>query len=380
MSGLTPGVYVDEVPSGVRVVTGAGTSTPAFLGLTYRGDDPDSDSPQLVRSWQEFHDRYATDGSVGLFDELKKAVRLGEDVMRGAWSAVTGGEAPSDLRTPDPGDELERFLPLAEAVHGFFANGGASCYVVPLVVEDNEFASLLRALEGGLEALESVHDVQMVAAPDIAVWATSTGDLGACARKLAAHCLKMRNRVSILDTLSTHTPVDLAEGLDLGLDGAQRTYAAVYYPWVQVPGLDGRPRQVPPCGHLAGIWAATDATRGVHKAPANVVIHGITGLTRTVSADEQGPLNNHGINCLRAFPGQGPTVWGARTQSRMESDPDYVYLNVRRLVCQRTSGAPRRRTADLPTGGHEKSPLVDVVFPRGGVSAGVSPPCLRWPR
>ena len=85
---------------------------------------------------------------------------------------------------------------------------------------------------------------------------------------------------------------------------------------------------VPPSGHMAGVWARTDDTRGVHKAPANEVVLGVNGLAFQVTHDEQGGLNQIGINCIRAFPGRGIRVWGARTLS---SDPEWRYLNVRRL-------------------------------------------------
>ena len=86
---------------------------------------------------------------------------------------------------------------------------------------------------------------------------------------------------------------------------------------------------VPPSGHVAGVWAAPTSTRGVHKAPANEVVMGANGLGFQVTQAEQGELNKIGINCIRAFPGRGIRVWGARTLS---SDPEWRYINVRRLV------------------------------------------------
>jgi hypothetical protein len=85
---------------------------------------------------------------------------------------------------------------------------------------------------------------------------------------------------------------------------------------------------VPPSGHVAGIWARNDSERGVHKAPANEVVGGAVGLEFQISRNEQDTLNPEGINCIRAFPGRGIRVWGARTLS---SDPEWRYLNVRRL-------------------------------------------------
>jgi phage tail sheath protein FI len=85
---------------------------------------------------------------------------------------------------------------------------------------------------------------------------------------------------------------------------------------------------VPPSGHIAGIWARTDATRGVHKAPANEPIRGALNLTYHLTRAELGELNQAGINCIRFFAQEGIRVWGART---LADDPEWRYLNVRRL-------------------------------------------------
>ena len=85
---------------------------------------------------------------------------------------------------------------------------------------------------------------------------------------------------------------------------------------------------VPPSGHMAGIWARSDATRGVHKAPANEVVRGAIELETNITRSEHDLLNPNGINAIRSFPGRGIRVWGARTLS---SDPAWRYINVRRL-------------------------------------------------
>ena len=92
--------------------------------------------------------------------------------------------------------------------------------------------------------------------------------------------------------------------------------------------LTNRPINIPPSGHIAGLWCRVDESRGVHKAPANEVVMGANGLSFQVTHPEQGGLNKVGINCIRAFPGRGIRVWGARTLS---SDPEWRYINVRRL-------------------------------------------------
>jgi phage tail sheath protein FI len=109
------------------------------------------------------------------------------------------------------------------------------------------------------------------------------------------------------------------------------TRAALYYPWIEIAdmtGNNGRTRLVPPSGHMAGVYARTDATRGVHKAPANEIVRGALGLEVVVTKGEHDLLNPKGINVIRTFPGRGIRVWGART---LTSDPAWRYVSVRRL-------------------------------------------------
>jgi phage tail sheath protein FI len=111
--------------------------------------------------------------------------------------------------------------------------------------------------------------------------------------------------------------------------GYDSKYASLYWPWIKIfDPVRGQPVFVPPSGHMGGIWARTDDTRGVHKAPANEVVRGAISLELQITKGEHDQLNPVGVNCIRSFPGRGIRVWGARTIS---SDPEWRYLNVRRL-------------------------------------------------
>lgn len=109
--------------------------------------------------------------------------------------------------------------------------------------------------------------------------------------------------------------------------------AALFYPWIEISdpvGVGRNPRRMmPPSGHLAGIFARTDVTRGVWKAPAGIesVVNGAVDLQHRLVDADQDLLNPIGVNCLRQFPGVGIVNWGARTLS---SDPEWRYINVRR--------------------------------------------------
>jgi len=184
----------------------------------------------------------------------------------------------------------------------------------------------------GVEGLEALDDVTMLCVPDL--MSTPPGgelDLDmvkAVQTAMIAHCERMGDRVAILDPPPNATPQEINDWR-MNVAGYDSSYAALYYPWIQVDDpLQNRPIYIPPCGHIAGIWARNDNTRGVHKAPANEVVLGATGLAYNITKGEQDVLNPNGINCIRAFPGRGIRVWGARTLS---SDPAWRYINVRRL-------------------------------------------------
>ncbi|MEU6019391.1 phage tail sheath family protein [Streptomyces sp. NPDC047515] len=188
------------------------------------------------------------------------------------------------------------------------------------------------AARTGLAGLEAIDEITMVAVPDL-MSAHQRGDIDAEGVKtvqlaVISHCEQMGDRVAVLDTPPglNAQQVRTWRNDDAGFDSR---YATVYYPWLKV--LDpatGHNSLVPPSGHVAGVWARSDGERGVHKAPANEVIRGALDLELRLSKGEQDLLNPIGVNCVRAFPGRGIRIWGARTLS---SDPAWRYLNVRRL-------------------------------------------------
>ena len=104
----------------------------------------------------------------------------------------------------------------------------------------------------------------------------------------------------------------------------ESTYGALYFPWIDVTGAGA---YVPPSGHLAGVYGRVDATRGVHKAPANEVVRGAVGLRYRVSKPIQDDLNPNGVNALRVFDNT-VKVWGART---LKKNDEFTYINIRRL-------------------------------------------------
>ncbi|WNV87984.1 phage tail sheath family protein [Umezawaea sp. Da 62-37] len=184
----------------------------------------------------------------------------------------------------------------------------------------------------GFAGLEAIDEITMLCVPDLMMSYQQGGiDLeGVKAVQLAmiAHCELMADRLAVLDT-PPGLNVQQVKDWRMNIAGYDSKFAAMYWPWVKVMDtVSGKPVFIPPSGHVAGIWARNDATRGVHKAPANEVVRGAVALELGISRVEQEQLNPVAVNCLRAFPGQGIRVWGARTLS---SDPEWRYINVRRL-------------------------------------------------
>jgi phage tail sheath protein FI len=201
---------------------------------------------------------------------------------------------------------------------------------LPIVGNPENLAGLADMnFQNALDALRQVTDVNLVAIPD------RIND--PIRQALIEHCERMGDRFGVLDPLPNSPPFDdggLVASVETqrhGLDST-RGYAALYYPWISVPrATPGPPMEIPPSGHVCGIMAQTDASRGVHKAPANVIISGALDVEegRALSDADQGILNLEGINIIRRFRiGARPVVWGARTTA---TDTNWQYVNIRRL-------------------------------------------------
>lgn len=181
----------------------------------------------------------------------------------------------------------------------------------------------------GIHALRNIQDISIVAVPG----QTSLG----VQQALINHCESDRYRFAVLDA---HAPNrDTLVDVQTQRQAFDSKYAALYHPWLTIPEplpanvSSIKQMPIPPSGHMMGVYARTDNTRGVHKAPANEVVRGITGLARSLNSREHDLLNPFpiNINVIRNFRNnnRGLRIWGARC---ITSDSDYKYVNVRRLM------------------------------------------------
>jgi phage tail sheath protein FI len=206
--------------------------------------------------------------------------------------------------------EYERAAPsdstnhLTGAVKGFFDNGGRRCAIAWIAPAD--------PIEIALDRL-SEERVSILSSPDETTLPNATA-------AMAAHCEKHKNCVCILQASQ---PVVAHEEHE---PSVRSSYAAYYHPWLKVDAAGAV--LVPPCGHIAGLYARIDAQRGVWKAPSGEQIHGAAGISQDVPAAAADLLVVRGIDVLRIDPSRGIVAWAARTTS---TDPEWKYVNVRRL-------------------------------------------------
>jgi phage tail sheath protein FI len=354
----TPGVYRQDVF--LRAPVALPTGVPAFVGLAAAAARLDAlpaevsfaslQQPLRRRVGYDAARRlltYAGNMNAGEADAL--AALSADPAYRKAVEALARNARPyAAIHRKE--EFFDNFLApaagfLADAVEGFFNNGGVRCYVARAAPCDTTDAQA-QAMKDSLDALAVVNDLDLVAVPDAMTFNLSTGDPGKDAAANAApnaaatlavqvhalkHCAENLGRFALLDSIRGSAPADVLRQRDqIGLQTKEPVGGALYYPWLKT----GAGRLVPPCGHVAGIYARSDGNVGVHKAPANEEIFGVFDLETNVTAAMQDGLNPQGVNCLRAFAGRGLRVWGARTLSR---DETWRYVNVRRLfltVCR----------------------------------------------
>jgi phage tail sheath protein FI len=205
---------------------------------------------------------------------------------------------------------------------GVTALAGGSDGTVPVDLTDyKQGAGTLNP--GGRQGLLALDDIDEVAI----LYAPNASSIAGLPGALIGACEGLKDRFAVID--APRGVSDMSVAALKPRDTIPTMYAAYYYPWIKVyDPLTKLYKPVPPGGHVAGIYARSDIERGVHKAPANEKVKGARYLEFQITKGEQDILNPRGVNCIRAFPGRGIRVWGARTLS---SNTLWKYINVRRL-------------------------------------------------
>ncbi len=415
-----PGVYIEEVPSGVRTITGVATSVTAFIGRAKKGP---VDDPVRINSFGEFQRRfgglwrdsmmsYAVSHyfSAGGTDavivrvaessalESRYGLAAGAETFTisadndGVWGDLLQITVDDDVAEPtdtnmfnltiNETDEngnvitneifrnvsmetdspryvvtvLDQQSKLVSAVTPLPAARpdvsavDASGNPVPASVSVNgldgvdvgfdEIAdSSLEATRSGIWALRDADIFNMMCIPPF----TSITDVDGQTWDAARQFCSDERAMLIVDPPSNWSDPENVLDSSIGVDGSSAELptrdknAVIYFPRVKAadPLQDNQLATFAPCGLIAGIYARTDAARGVWKAPAGqeATLSGIRQLGYTLTDDEVGRLNPKGVNCLKTFPNTGPVVWGARTLKGADAlASEWKYIPVRRIA------------------------------------------------
>jgi len=424
-----PGIYIEEVPSGVRTITGVATSITAFIGRALRGP---VNEPTTINNFADYERRFG-----GLWVESTMSFAVRDFFRNGGGQAIIvrlhNGATAATMRlptgAPDPNDEL----PLVVANVGSWGNNlsvsidydtkdltdsdlfnltisekdgitekipnvsvdpnnarylpgvleqrsvlvrvqkdGAGSYIMPntrpvkttvavsplspplsppmsppaspsggsdgLALTEAQYTGAgMEGAKEGLYALEKADLFNLLCIPSF----TLTTDVSTTLVSDAAAYCKKRRAMLLVDPPNGWTSKDVAKTQfkDTNTDyvGTRSNYAALFFPRLKQPNplRDNQVEEFVPCGAVAGVFARTDAQRGVWKAPAGqeARLVGVPQLSVSLTDDENGELNQLGINCLRAFPVVGRLVWGTRTldgADRLASE--WKYISVRRTA------------------------------------------------
>jgi phage tail sheath protein FI len=372
-ASTTPGVYVREIKVFPPSVAEVETAIPAFIGYTATATrDTANDlllKPTKIFSMTEFEHFFG-----------------GPPVQPLAVTVTTrtdGGKDSELLPTPSP---APNYL-LHHSMKMFFDNGGGQCYVVAVGPYKAAAPFIdVNDLTAGLTRIRSEDEPTLLLIPESVKLAY--GEYGTLVSAMLLQCFDLGDRFAILDPIGG----DVAPGVDIPTPGltppnteviaANRgawvgdidklKYGAAYYPFIKTSmnppvdetlvnvAIDGQAAVtlaslkntqtesynaakaaltrtflvLPPSGAVAGVYAYTDTSRGVWKAPANVPLNDVLEPTVKLDEERQGPLNvdpttGKSINALRAFAGKGTLVWGARTLAG--NDNEWRYVNVRRF-------------------------------------------------
>jgi len=411
-----PGVYIEELPSGVRTITGVATSITAFAGWAPKGP---TDRAEGVLSWAEYERKFGGLNSDSLMSyavyhffsnggqrayivrvvrtdsatatenaDVAKVTLDGKLTVKasspGAWgndyAIVTSNRpAPNDKRFrlvvinvshDKKGIPVEAFenLSMDKQDPRFVDNvlktesafvlgevqGGATDPPKPtdikappdpkageipddaklkggntgkpLEVNDGKFetAILPTTGPGGVYYLDRIDLFNLLCV---------AGETNPATLSTLEQFCRKRRAFLIADCAQSASLDALKNGPDTGLTGADGINAAFYFPWINAPDplQENRPGEFPPCGFISGLYARTDANRGVWKAPAGTEagIAGANGLKVSFTDVEQGNLNPRNINVIRQFAASGIVIWGART---VTADPEWTYVPVRRTA------------------------------------------------
>lgn len=379
----TPGVFVKEISFPAPLITGVDSSVVAFIGYTERATHDGNNLhliPTKIRSFFEFEIIYGK--------AFPSKFEIVDSSSGETESIIISGQAKSVTFLPNQ----QSFL--YASVKAFFNNGGSSCYIISVgnYASQSNISIEKSQLIAGITALEDEVEPSIVAIPDAVLLETESYEVY---REMLTHCAEAGNRFAILDVpfgyRERSISLDCITEFRNNIGDQHLSFGAAYYPWLHsslIPEnqvatphcfeeisledilpemhaqtfLNSSPKPsgdylhqgllsfsptysklieavirksslLPPSGFIAGVYAATEQSRGVWKAPSNVRLNSVSQVSISISDKDQRDLNvdtisGKSINTIRLFPRKGILIWGARTLAG--NDNEWRYISVKR--------------------------------------------------
>jgi phage tail sheath protein FI len=390
-----PGVYIEEIPSGVRTITGVPTSIAAFIGWAPKGVN---EAGKRILSWADYQCEFGGLDSRSLLGYAvyqfflnggRECYVIRLTANNADFAKVTLNDLTLTAKNPGlwandysitinarPSLKANRFRlavvykvgtsqeATVESFENLSMKSADRSFVASVITKDsalinatvagpNQPADSTTALGGGLDGDVLVPNdagqfeaamvpgngkgIDFLDHVDLFNILCIPGEANPNALPAVQKYCRDHRAMLLVDCDSTATFTSLQNGPAPTLTGADGLNAAFYFPWLNAPDplLANRLRAFPPCGFIAGIYARTDGTRGVWTAPADEEASLISAAAVTVPlTDEQnGVLNQQAINCIRNFPVYGIVSWGARTLNGNDQQAsEWKYVPVRRLA------------------------------------------------
>lgn len=414
---LSPAVYIEEIPSGIKPIEGVGTSTGAFVGHAEKGPIGEAIPINNFSEFQNSFGGYIDDGYLAFavkafFDEggkscyVVRTCHYTNNLPDAKASSITfntthdpavpsievdacspgswGDDLSIEIKHETTDDQTDYLFELSVLYKGntveTFSNltmketsddyietriNDISSYIIVEVMDlsnlpeegdprpEDTTASEPRPLQNGndglssdlnsndyigdedtgngLHAFDKIDGINIVAVPDACDRDVHIGGMTYCETR--GDCFYIADSQSTISTADQVLNYKTAQGDYSGGNAINSKYGALYAPWIYVfdSGTSGR-KLIPPSGAIAGRYANTDKSRGVHKIASGIedgLLRSALDLEKEFTDADQEKLNPKGINVIRKFSGIGSVIWGARTVS---TDSEWRYINVRRLI------------------------------------------------
>ncbi|MCA6222853.1 phage tail sheath subtilisin-like domain-containing protein [Photorhabdus antumapuensis] len=354
-----PGVYIEEDASLALSVSQGNTAIPIFIGRF--SPKKTSTTPQVTRvsSWLDFTQLF----NVGCITSIaiKSTAPTPPPAPEKADSnaevtTITDIALDKDDSGTDYTYEVTvgTYTTSSDALRLYFQNGGGPCYILPITdTQDTTLALIPELIRQALEITlivcpEQDSDYQSKIYHSLTpsllnegyfLIADNQDKASAISANVPSQTATYYPAIKVSQLIQTEDSQIAVSGYEdaktkpdevKNLTQLKEKNKTVYQQVVDAINstITSHDNIIPTSAVMAGVYCTTDASRGVWKAPANVVLSGISDVAERLTDDEQGEMNSKGINTIRYFSHKGFVVWGART---LQNDDNWRYIPVRRL-------------------------------------------------